>query len=81
MFCVYFLKSLKNNDLYIGSCEDITVRLNRHNRGLVRSTKAYKPWYLVGQEEYNSRSDAVRRERSLKTGQQRELLKKKYRDF
>ena len=78
MYYVYFLKSIVNADLYIGSCENIEKRLQRHNGGLVRSTKANRPWRLIGNEEYNSRSDAVRRERFLKTGQQRELLKKRF---
>ncbi|TSA45910.1 GIY-YIG nuclease family protein [bacterium] len=78
MYCVYFLKSQLNNDLYIGSCEDLQKRLRRHNNGLVRSTKVYRPWKLVGHEEYNSRGEAVRRERFLKTGQQKELLKRKF---
>lgn len=76
MFYVYFLKSQVNADLYIGSCENIDKRVKRHNSGLVKSTKAYVPWKLVGTESYNTRSEAVRRERFLKTGQQKELLKK-----
>jgi putative endonuclease len=78
MFYVYFQKSLKNGDLYIGSCEDIEVRVNRHNKGLLRSTKTCRPWVLVGSEEYQTRSEAFRREMFLKTGQQKELLKKKF---
>jgi len=78
MYYVYFLKSLKNNDLYIGSTENIQKRLIRHNSGKVRSTQYYRPWRLLGFEEFENRSEAVRRENFLKTGQQKELLKKKY---
>ena len=78
MYYVYFLKSTVNADLYIGSCEDMKKRLKRHNDGLVRSTKANRPWRLMGNEEYDSRSEAVRRERFLKTGQQKEILKKRF---
>lgn len=78
MFYVYFLKSLANNDLYIGSTEDVAKRLVLHNAGKVRSTKAYRPWQLMGHEEYNSRSEAVRRERFLKSHQQKDLLKKRF---
>jgi len=78
MFYIYFLKSRVNGDLYIGSCKDLTVRYKRHNLGLVRSTKSNRPWELVGYETYNTRSEAYRREMFLKTGQQKELLKKKF---
>lgn len=76
MYYVYFLKSLINNDLYIGSTENLEERVFLHNAGKVKSTRGYKPWRLVGCEEYESRSEAVQRERFLKSGQQKELLKK-----
>lgn len=78
MFYVYFLVSKKNNDLYIGSTEDVANRLNRHNCGKVKSTKAYRPWELLGYEECSSRSEAVIKEKFFKTGQQKERLKQKY---
>ena len=77
-YYTYILKSLVNNDIYIGSSEDLNKRLNVHNQGKVKSTKAYRPWILLEYEAYNSRSEAFRRERFLKTGQQKELLKKRY---
>ena len=78
MFYVYFLKSLKNGDLYVGSCEDVDKRVSNHNNGKVKSTKGYRPWKLVGFEEYASRSEAFRKEKFFKTGQQKELLKKEF---
>ena len=77
-FYVYFLKSLRNNDLYIGSTENLEKRVMLHNSGKVRSTQFYRPWQLLGQEIYNTRSEAAQRERFLKSHQQRELLRKKY---
>ncbi len=78
MFYVYFLKSIKNGDIYIGSCEDVNVRVARHNQGRVKSTKGYRPWKLLGFEECQVRSEAVKKERFYKTSQQRELLKKRF---
>ena len=78
MFYVYFLKSSVNNDLYVGSCHDIETRLKRHNSGLVKSTKSYRPWGLLGYEEYNTRGKAMKREKFLKSHQQKEFLKNKY---
>ena len=78
IYYVYILKSRKNNDIYIGSTGDLTNRVNLHNAGMVKSTKAYKPWELLEYKEFNTRSKTVRYERFLKSGQQREILKWKY---
>lgn len=67
-----------NGDIYVGSTADLDNRLNLHNLGKVKSTKAYRPWELLECRECDSRSDAVRLEKFLKTGQQKEILKKKY---
>jgi putative endonuclease len=78
MYYVYFLKSSVNQDLYVGSTSDVERRLVAHNSGKVKSTKGYRPWKLLGFEECQSRSDAVRKEKFFKSHQQKELLKKKY---
>ncbi|MEK7520721.1 MAG: GIY-YIG nuclease family protein [Patescibacteria group bacterium] len=77
-YCVYILKSIKNDDVYIGSAASLFNRVKLHNAGRVKSTKAYRPWKLLGYEEYASRSEAVKRERFLKNHQQKEIIKKKY---
>ena len=77
-YFVYILRSLQNGDLYVGSTEDVIKRFFLHNSGKVKSTKAYRSWELLEKRGCSSRSQAVRLERFLKTGQQKELLKKKY---
>ena len=47
-----------------------------HNKGKTRSNKAYKPFNLVYFEDYKTRLEAVKREKYLKTGSGRELLKR-----
>ena len=78
MYFVYYLKSDKNNDLYIGSTENVNKRLGQHNKGRVKSTKPYHPWKLLGYEEYPTRNEAMMREKFLKSHQQKEILKKKF---
>ncbi|MFA6407832.1 MAG: GIY-YIG nuclease family protein [Candidatus Paceibacterota bacterium] len=77
-FFVYFLKSLKNNDIYIGSTSNIDRRVALHNAGRVKSTKGYCPWQLLEYKEYPSRSESMKAELFYKTGQQKEILRKKY---
>lgn len=66
MFYVYILKSKKDNNLYIGSTNDLKRRINEHNAGLVFSTKPRIPFELVYYEAYKSESDARKREKNLK---------------
>ena len=80
-FFVYILKSFKNDDIYIGSTENVENRIKLHNLGKVESTRGYRPWQLLEQREFNSRSEAVRQERFLKNHQQKEIIKKKYKEI
>ncbi|MEK7209291.1 MAG: GIY-YIG nuclease family protein [Patescibacteria group bacterium] len=66
MFYVYLLQSLKDKSFYIGQTHNVEKRLERHNNGLVRSTKNKVPWALIGREEYSNRNDARWREYDLK---------------
>jgi putative endonuclease len=75
MHYVYFLKSEKNGDVYIGCSDDLRRRFAEHNSGKVRSTGPNRPWKLIGYEAYRAKSDATEREYFLKSGQQRELLR------
>ena len=65
-FFVYLLYSDGLKRHYIGQTSDVAKRLATHNCGLVRSTRRGRPWYLLGYETYESRSDARWRERQLK---------------
>ena len=78
MYYTYVLISRKNNDFYIGSTENLEERISSHNTGKVRSTRTYRPWELLEYEVFDSRSEAVRRERFLKSHQQKEILKRRY---
>lgn len=66
MFYLYILKSKKDNNLYIGSTNDLKKRLVEHNKGLVFSTKLRKPPELIYYEAYKSEKDARIRESNLK---------------
>ena len=76
MELVYVLRSEKDGKLYVGLTNDLTRRFEEHNKGRVSSTKGRRPMKIVHVEEYSNRKQAVEREKFLKTGQGRELLKK-----
>lgn len=77
MFYVYVIKSLKDNKLYVGYTNNLKNRFNEHNKGLVNSTKARKPFKLLYYEACNILEDAVKREKALKTGYGRAYLKRR----
>jgi len=67
MFFVYILKSQKNGRFYIGQTNNIDRRIKRHNMGLVSSTMNHRPYQLAYIEKFDSRSEAMRREKYLKS--------------
>ena len=62
--------------MYIGHSNNIERRIKEHNSGKTKSTKAYIPWKLVHTEMHKTRKEAIAREKYLKSGIGRELLKK-----
>jgi putative endonuclease len=71
---MYYSQSTKR--FYTGQTSDIPKRILKHELGLSPSTKGQGPWELVHQETFNTRAEAMRRERELKTGRGREELKR-----
>jgi len=67
MYKVYVLKSLNRKRYYIGHTSDFSTRLKKHNAGQVRSTKAYAPWTLVYSEDFQTKSEAQKREYEIKS--------------
>jgi len=41
------LQSLKDGDLYTGFTENLKLRFEQHNKGLVESTKDRRPFKLI----------------------------------
>ena len=77
MYIVYLLESIKFGKWYICyTPKGIIKRVNKHNKGMVLSTKAFIPWKLIYYECYLNRRDATSREKFLKSGAGRIFLKK-----
>lgn len=76
MFTTYILFSSSANRYYVGSCEDVVLRLERHNRGGVPSTKPFKPWQLVHTESFDTRAEAVNREKEIKSKKSRKFIER-----
>ena len=74
MYFVYILYSKNYDRYYVGHCENISIRLARHNNKGVPSTKFYIPWEFVYGEEFNSRSVASARESEIKKKKSRKYI-------
>ncbi len=66
-YFVYFLKSQKDSSLYIGQTNNIEKRLLKHNKGYIKTTKNRTPFEIIYSEEYNTRHEAMLREKYLKS--------------
>ncbi len=76
MYFVYVLKSDIFDRTYTGMTSNLEKRLRQHNNSENKSTKAYVPWRLIYKEEFDSRFEARKREKYLKSGIGREFTKK-----
>lgn len=81
MFFVYILKSPNTGKYYIGCTNNIENRLNKHNKGIVRSTKAYKPWKIVYKEKFNTLSKARKRENQIKSWKSKKSVERLIKKF
>ena len=75
MFFAYVLKSRNHDFWYKGHCENIAERLQQHNSGMTKSNKAYMPFDLIYQERFETRDEAIKREKYFKTAAGRRYLK------
>lgn len=75
MFYVYILQSESDDGLYIGFTADLRARLKQHQDGKSFATSYRGPWELIYYEAYLEEEDALGRERYLKSGGGRRLLK------
>lgn len=74
MYHTYLLKSIKNGRYYTGSTRNLEKRLAEHNAGKSPYDRLNQPFVLLYSESFETRTEAVRRERYLKTGKGREEL-------
>ncbi len=80
-YYVYIIKS-SEGFRYTGFTEDLQKRLIEHNeKKLSFWTKRGSNWKLIYKEEYEIKTEALKRERWLKTGVGRDFLKNSVSDY
>jgi len=66
-YFTYILKSEYDGTHYYGSTKNLQERLKIHNSGKSRYTKGKRPWHLHYYEEFETRSEAMKREKFFKS--------------
>lgn len=81
MFYVYILRSKKDNKLYAGFTNNLKLRFEQHNKGLVKSTKNRRPLVLIYYEACLKQKDATKREKYFKTHYGKMFLKNRLKSY
>lgn len=66
-YFIYIIKSIRTSRYYTGSSANVERRLQEHNRKKTQSTKNGIPWEIVITEKYDTRIEACKRERQIKS--------------
>jgi putative endonuclease len=77
MWYVYVLKSLASKFIYIGSTNNLGLRLNQHNSRKVISTKPYAPYKIISYVAVETEQQSRRLEKYFKTGSGKAVLLKR----
>ena len=73
---VYVLYSSVHDKYYVGSSVDPVKRLHSHNDPRNKGwTKRYAPWIIIYTEVFDSKYEALMREKWLKSGIGREFIR------
>jgi len=74
MYTVYIIQSLVDDSYYVGQTNDVEDRIERHNLGKSNYTRKKIPWELVYTEEFETRSEAMKREKEIKNKKRKSYI-------
>ena len=76
MYYVYAISSSSRTYIYVGLTINKNRRIDEHQKGYNKTTRAYRPFKVILVEKYKTRQEARKREMYLKSGAGKEFLKK-----
>ena len=75
MFNVYVLYSPSYNKIYIGFTSDLENRLRSHNMFASKGwTIKFRPWEILFTENFETKTEAMKREKQLKSAKGRNYI-------
>ena len=76
MFTTYVLYSEKYNKIYVGYTSSLEERVKSHNIfAKTGYTVKFRPWIVIYTECYDSKQEAMKREKELKTLRGRDFIR------
>ena len=76
MFTTYVLYSGKYDKIYIGYTSNLQQRLLSHNELATKGwTIKFRPWKIIYKEKFETKSEAMKREKQLKSYQGRTFIR------
>ena len=81
MHYVHVLRSVSDNGFYIGYSANLRKRFDQHSRGNSFATSHRAPWKLIYYEAYLEQTDALGREKYLKSGAGRRFLQSQLKNY
>ncbi len=82
MYSVYAIYNTTYDKIYIGQTENIIERLKLHNKHIFKgyTSRFDGEWQLIYSEEVDTRQEALKREKQLKSYRGREFIRKHIRE-
>ena len=74
-YYVYAIKSKRDGRIYVGMSFNPELRLKQHNQGKNPSTRPWRLWNIIYKKSFESRPEARKEEKRLKSGFGKEFLK------
>jgi len=75
MFTTYVLYSPSFNKIYIGYTSDLEDRFKSHNELAKQGyTVKFRPWIILHTEIFQTKAEATKREKQLKSAKGREFI-------
>jgi putative endonuclease len=74
-FHVYILYSARIKRTYVGLTSNLEARIKAHNVSSKGWTVRGRPWVLIYTETFQSKAEAIAREKELKSGKGRVFIK------
>jgi putative endonuclease len=81
LFTVYAIVSNIDGRIYVGFTKNLKRRIQEHNLGKNKSTKGFRPWTLFYTETLPDRLSARKKEKILKSGDGKQILKNYLHDY
>ncbi|MEX2596602.1 MAG: GIY-YIG nuclease family protein [Salibacteraceae bacterium] len=75
-YTVYVIRNSLTGKLYKGQTEHLEKRLTEHNQGHTKTTRGEGIWSVVYSEVFETRQEALKREKYFKSAAGRRFLKK-----